>query len=207
MDQSLLDRLDVVSSLSSKINNYVEFLENDVTKLDVEIKSNRELSELYQKCSELFKSWLENSIEQNISSMADLATNGLNYIISDQELKFTVLQEQKYNRVSMKFRVSQDGVDGDPLASFGGGAAVVISLVLRLSVMQRLGLGNLLILDESMVALANQYVPAAGEFMRQLSEKTGINILMVTHNPEFISHAHTAYEGSKTDSLRLKKLI
>jgi hypothetical protein len=46
-----------------------------------------------------------------------------------------------------------------------------------------------------MSALANKYVPAAAEFMRHISEKTGVNILMVTHNEEFMSNAHIAYEG------------
>jgi ABC-type lipoprotein export system ATPase subunit len=55
--------------------------------------------------------------------------------------------------------------------------------------------------------LANAYVPAAASFMRQLSEQTGVNILMVTHNPEFLHNAHTAYEGHKTDSLQLKSIV
>jgi ABC-type lipoprotein export system ATPase subunit len=42
--------------------------------------------------------------------------------------------------------------------------------------------------------------------MRQLSEQTGVNILMVTHNPEFLNHAHVAYEGHKDGSLKLKRL-
>lgn len=62
-------------------------------------------------------------------------------------------------------------------------------------------MGNLLLLDESMHALANKYVPAAAAFMRQLSEQTGINILMVTHNEEFLCHSHTAYEGTKQDGV------
>lgn len=91
------------------------------------------------------------------------------------------------------------------MASFGGGAVLVASLVLRLAIMSRLGMGNLLLLDESMGMLANRYVPAAAAFMRQLSEQTGINILMVTHNEEFLNHAHTAYEGRKEGALRLHR--
>jgi len=82
---------------------------------------------------------------------------------------------------------------------------VLISLVLRLAVMARMKMGNLLMLDESMVSLANKYVPAAAEFLHQLAEQTGVNILMVTHNPEFIAHAHIAYEGYKDKSLKLRR--
>jgi ABC-type molybdenum transport system ATPase subunit/photorepair protein PhrA len=161
---------------------------------------------VYAKCSEIFKSILEEAVEANINSIADLVTTGLKFIINDQELVFKIRQEHKNNRISMKFSLIQDGVEGDPLSSFGGGAAVVISLILRIAIMQRMNMGNLLILDESMVALANAYVPDAAAFMKQLSEKTGIHILMVTHNPEFVTNSHTAYEGYKSDSLHLKRI-
>jgi ABC-type uncharacterized transport system ATPase component len=95
----------------------------------------------------------------------------------------------------MRFLLEEDGIEADPMTSFGGGAAVVSSLVLRLAVMARLNMANLLLLDESMSALALRYIPAAADFMRQLAEETGVNIFMVTHNEEFMAHAHVAYEG------------
>ncbi len=108
----------------------------------------------------------------------------------------------------MKFVVEHDGNEGDPLQSFGGGAACVISLVLRLAVMARLDMGNVLLLDESMAALANAYVPNAGQFMKQLAEQTGINILMVTHNPEFLRLSHLAYEAhASSNGLSLKQIV
>jgi DNA repair exonuclease SbcCD ATPase subunit len=161
---------------------------------------------LYQKCSELFKLWLEDSIEKNVNSISELTSSGLHHVIYDQQINFKIHQEPKLNRLAMQFILEQDGVEGDPLDSFGGGAAALISFVLRLAVMTRMSMGNLLLLDESMSALANKYVPAAAAFMRELSEKTGINILMVTHNPEFLQQAHVAYEGHKDGSLKLKRL-
>ena len=205
--KQLAEKLEEIKENTNKVIIFKQILDNRHAKLSSSVSSLRNKIELYNKCSEIFKSWLEDSIEKNVSSMSELVTSGLNYIIPDQNLKFKITQEQKNNRVHMKFALEQDGVEGDPLLSYGGGAAVVISLVLRLSIMQRMGLGNLLILDESMVALANAYVPLAASFMRQLSEKTGVNILMVTHNPEFLHSAHTAYEGIKSDSLRLKSIV
>lgn len=196
-----------LSSKLEKLNVYHQIVENRYKKSVSDSSNFKYKSELYSKASEIFKRWLEDSIEKNVESISELTTTGLNYIINDQNLKFVIKQEQKNNRIAMKFVLEQDGVEGDPLYSYGGGAAVVISLVLRLSIMQRMGLGNLLILDESMVALANAYVPNAASFIRQLSERTGVNILMVTHNPEFLNGAHVAYEGYKTDSLHLKCIV
>lgn len=157
-------------------------------------------AELQQKSSEVIKSWLDDMLRSNVDSIASLATSGLRHVIHDQDLSFRIKQELKYNRVSMSFVIEDGGVEGDPMSSFGGGAVLVASLILRLAVMSRLGMGNLLLLDETMFALANKYVPSAADFMRQLSEETGVNIFMVTHNEEFMSNAHTAYEGFSAPS-------
>lgn len=180
---------------------------------DLEERRTRHVyrTDLRMKESEIFKKWLEDMLEENIHSMESLVTAALAHVIHDQKLAFRIRQEQQYNRIAMKFGLEQDTdngtVEGDPMNSFGGGAAVLISLVLRVAVMTRMKMGNLLLLDESMVALANAYVPNAAAFIRQLSEKTGINILMVTHNPAFLEYAHTAYEGtSDGTSLKLRTL-
>lgn len=206
MHQSLTDRYQIIKSRYDK----VKFLHGStVTRMN---KANQEKANyeyeavLNTKCGELFKHLLEKSIDENVNSISELVTSGLNHIIDDQKLVFSINQEHKNNRISMKFVLSQDGSDGDPMLSFGGGAAVVISLILRISVMKRMGNANLLLLDESMVALANAYVPNAARFMRELSEKTGINILMVTHNPEFIENSHQAYEITKAEKLSIRRI-
>lgn len=200
------DRLKKLQEDVARLRAYKDLLSSQASAADAEEKALRYKADTYQKCTEVFKTWLEDSLDKNVNSMAQLATTGLRHVIGDQELSFHIRQDPQKNRLAMRFLVEEDGNEGDPLASFGGGAAVVISLVLRLAVMARMGMGNLLLLDESMSSLANVYVPSCAEFMRQLSEQTGINILMVTHNPEFIAHAHVAYEGHKDGSLKLRRM-
>ncbi|HEY8096062.1 MAG TPA: hypothetical protein VIE65_08165, partial [Methylobacter sp.] len=132
------------------------------------IKSQRESAEeiiqklnysadLNQRSSEVFKAWLEEELDSSINSMADLVTTALKFVIDDQNLIFKIVQELKYNRLSMRFSIEDDGIEGDPRSSFGGGIAVLASVILRISVMARTGMANLLILDESMKDLANKY--------------------------------------------------
>ena len=206
MDDIARDRLKQLRNSINKLSTYKSILNSQVENLS---KNEIDLvyeSSLYQKCSEIFKSWLEDSMKRNIDSMAELATTGLRHIIHDQKLTFSIKQEAKYNRLAMKFILEDGGIEGDPIQSYGGGPAVIISLVLRIAVMSRMKMANLLILDESMLALSKEYIPAAASFMRQLSEETGINILMVTHNQLFLEHAHIAYEGYKDGSLKIKKI-
>jgi len=200
------ERLKRLKEGINKLGTYREILRSQMNTLENDEKEASYKADLYQRCSEVFKTWLEDSMKRNVDSMAQLATTGLQHVIHDHKLTFTIKQEPKYNRLAMRFVLEDNGVEGDPIQSYGGGAAVIISFVLRIAVMARMKMGNLLILDESMLALSNSYVPGAAAFMRQLAEETGINILMVTHNPEFLNHAHIAYEGHKDGSLKLKKL-
>lgn len=202
---NLQDRFNVFKQNVDRIVIYKNMVVSQVDHEKIEIGKNEYISSLNQKSSEIFKMWLEDLLENNVNSISELVTNGLQNVIYDQNLVFKISQELKYNRLSMKFVVDNDGVEGDPIDSFGGGAVAFISFILRLAVMTRMKMGNLLLLDESLASLANHYVPAAADFMKKLSEKTGINILMVTHNDEFINHAHVSYEGKKDSSLKLTK--
>ncbi len=206
MTQSLESRLAAIRGGVQRLTAYRDVLQGQADSLDSKEKELRYRADLHQKCSEVFKTWLEDSMRKNVDSMAELATTGLQHVIHDQKLTFRIKQEPKYNRLSMRFVLEEDGNEGDPLSSYGGGAAVIVSLVLRVAVMARMRMANLLLLDESMVAVSDSYIPMAASFMRQLAEQTGINILMVTHKPEFLNHAHVAYEGHKDGSLRLKRL-
>lgn len=210
MEKQLLNRLNCLEKNFQRVSFYKESLDKKLSELESEENSYKYKIELRQKESEIFKRWLEDSLEKSINSMADVSTSALKHIIYDQNLNFKILQEPKYNRIAMKFILEDSDssgiTQGDPVSSYGGGAAVVISLVLRLAIMARLKMANLLLLDESMVALNNAYVPSAASFLRQISEEIGINILMVTHNSEFLSHAHVSYEGYKDSSLKLKKI-
>lgn len=195
MNDGLANRLQSLRKSIASVRAYRDAVRAQADSHEREVESLRYRADLNQRSSEVIKKWLEDLLESNISSMADLATSGLRFIIRDQVLTFRIKQELKYNRLSMRFVIEEDGVESDPMSSFGGGAVLVVSLILRLAVMARLKMGNLLLLDESMSALANKYVPSAADFMRQLSEETGVNIFMVTHNDEFLSNAHTAYEA------------
>lgn len=203
---SLQERLTKFRQSVDRLDAYRSVLLTQLALEQTEIEQLRYSAELQQRSSEIFKSWLEDLLKSNVDSIAELATSGLKHVIFDQQLSFKIRQELKYNRLSLHFSLEDEsGVEGDPLYSFGGGPISVVSLVLRLAVMTRMQMGNLLLLDESMASLANHYIPAAADFMRQLSEQTGINILMVTHNDEFLNYAHTTYEGNKDTDLRLTR--
>jgi DNA repair exonuclease SbcCD ATPase subunit len=196
MKPELIQSFESFNQSIDKLNLMDELLDSSIKTKLLEIEDLNYGADLRQKGSEVFKMWLEDLLDRNVNSMADLVSNGLSYVIDDQDLTFSIKQEPKYNKISMSFLMTQDGHEGNPMLSYGGGAVLVASLILRLAIMARLNMANLLILDEPLNALAAKYIGNAGAFIRQLCEKTGINILMVTHVESFLDYAHTAYEAS-----------
>jgi predicted ATPase len=209
MDPDLLSRLQDFSKGVCRAAAYRAVVRADLESKASEMSVQKYKADLFARGGEVVKTWLDDSLRSNIDSISALGTSGLRKVIHDQELTFRILQEMRNNRVSMKFVLSEgtgdELVEGDPKRSFGGGALLFLSFVLRLAVMQKLRMGNLLILDESLYGLANRYVPAAADFMRQVSDQTGINILMVTHNDLFMDGAHTSYEAWKDGHTRLRR--
>ncbi len=190
------DRLSQLRDSIASVRAHRDVVRSSRAALADTIASSRYKADLNQRGSEVIKKWLEDLLRENVDSISELVTTALRTIIYDQHLTFRIIQEPKYNRLAMRFVIEEDGVEADPMTSFGGGAVVIASLVLRLAVMTRLKMANLLLLDEAMLAVANRYVPGAADFMKQISEETGINIFMVTHNEEFMANAHAAYDGS-----------
>jgi ABC-type Mn2+/Zn2+ transport system ATPase subunit len=70
---------------------------------------------------------------------------------------------------------------------------------LRIVVLNRRGLRPLLLLDESLAAVADHYVPRVGQFLALLSERMGLDVLAVSHNPALVEASTTAYRISNKD--------
>ena len=70
----------------------------------------------------------------------------------------------------------------DPMSATSGGSKDIISLVLFMIFKFHKQTRNTLILDEPFRFLSEEFQPAAGEMLRELSEKLGIQIIMVSHN-------------------------
>ena len=101
--QELLASVEALKERVRRAQAYRSILRAQASKLEAEEAEARRRADLYQRCSEICKKWLEDSLEKNVTSMADLATMGLRHVIKDQDLSFRIVQEAKYNRMAMKF--------------------------------------------------------------------------------------------------------
>lgn len=170
-----------------------------------------EIAELQTEITTLDKSGVVlNSIGEERQLKAQdtieqLVTRGLQQIF-DESLSFHIVQTVKAKAASVEFvvRTTLEGggvVDTPVMDARGGGLAATIGFLLRVVILllKRQADGNILILDETFAMVSDEYLEGVGEFLRELVEKTGIQILLVTHQPVFTEYADAVYRFSTVD--------
>lgn len=91
----------------------------------------------------------------------------------------------------------------DPMNASGGGVVDLTSFALRIAsyALER-GIDNVIILDEPFRFISRDLQVRAGEILKTLSEKLGLQILMVTHIGEMIDIADKVFEVKKNSDGR-----
>ena len=83
------------------------------------------------------------------------------------------------------------------MGSRGGGVAAVAGLLIQaVLVLLTPGLRPIIFLDESTRNISEDYLPNTGEFLRDLCERTGLQIVLVSHQPTLSEYADAAYSFS-----------
>jgi DNA repair exonuclease SbcCD ATPase subunit len=135
-----------------------------------------------------------------------LVTHGLSTIFGE-DLTFHVQSEQKSNRNEVTFvlRSSMEGqvVETPILDARGGGVAVIIGFLLRLIITLLRKDHPVLVVDEGFAQVSENYLPPLGQFLRELADKTGVQIVMVTHSEVFEEFADKVYRFSQKDGRTL----
>jgi len=188
-------------------------IQRDLSLREQEVADLTHKLDILTKVGELFRLLMDQLVMDHVRSIEGVITEGLQAIFTDQELSFEAEVSQRYNKLAIDFYIRQDNqrmeIKGHPLEAFGGGPASIASFILRLLTLRRLKKWPLLALDETLVAVSDEYIDQTGLFLRQLAAKTGISILLVTHKPAFLDHAVIGYKGSEViteEGLRYLKL-
>jgi hypothetical protein len=199
----LIHRVRAVEESSTRIATLRDRLTSELTTKKSEVNQLTVRVEKLTKVSELFRVLLDQLVVKQVRTIEGVVTEGLNTIFFDLDLGFEAEISPKYNKVSVDFLFRQGSADdplairGKPLDSFGGGPSAVADLILRMMALLRLKRRPLLLLDETLASVSDDYVDATGSFLQQLAESMKIDVLLVTHKQSFLDHADLAYRCSE----------
>ena len=137
-----------------------------------------------------------------------LVTQGLRAVFGEN-LSFHAIQGASGNQATVEFVIRSEYSAGDEagihcdaplvvdtpvIGARGGGVAAVTGFLLRLVVLLLTpGARRALFLDETFSHVSEEYRLPLGQFLREVCDRAGVQIVMVTHDPEYADLADTSY--------------
>jgi len=151
---------------------------------------------LFRKTSEYAREQLKLRIEETV-------TAALQAVIPNDDLEFQIFMGEYKGQPTAEWRViSRYGdmtVEADPEDARGGGITDVVSLALRVAMMEltRPRVEGPVVWDEPGKMVSAEYAQAMAQFVKTYAQKTGRQIFLVTHNPALADAADMTYWVNK----------
>lgn len=173
--------------------------EDKVTKLKQDIDVFEQTRILLQKTSEYAR-------EQAKQQVESLVTKALQYIFGP-EFSFQIEIEEKRGRPYVEFYVvtNYDGQElkNKPQTARGGGVVDVVSLALRIAILESYSpkVAGPLVLDEPAKHVSEEYIVNVAQFLKHISEVFSRQVIIITHEN------HLSQIGDKAFRVELEKGI
>ncbi len=153
--------------------------------------------ELHAMVSGLLNQLGEQSQQQAQDRLEELVTRGLQ-VIFGTELSFHVIQSVRANQAVTEFviRSSYEGkmIDTSVMDARGGGMAAVTGFMIRLVVLLLTpGRRRVLFLDETFRFVSREYEGRLAEFLAEVAERAGVQLVLVTHSDAYDDAADAKY--------------
>ena len=189
--------LSTIQSRIDRIDGFYQALKSQEKSIAQDIVDLKTKVDLYVKASLVIKHLLDVMVKDEINKMAGLVTYGLKTIFDDQDLAFKPILSKKNDRIYIDFKTINNGVEAD-FGTYGGSVAVIESFLLRVICMLKMNLARLILLDETFAAVGSEYIQNTSRLVGELSNKLGLDVLLVTHQPEFKNFANKVYRLKDT---------
>jgi hypothetical protein len=143
----------------------------------------------------VFKHLIDRLAKADLERMDKLVTYGLSVVFPGRDIKFVSRLEEYGKRMRVALRTVDGGNEVSPDSS--SSVQVIESFILRLLCMRKMKRASLMLFDETFAAVDNVNIDNVGKLITQLSDKTGMDILLVTHLPQFAEWGRHMYRISK----------
>jgi len=158
---------------------------------------NEEL--LHDQCVKVFQTLVELKKEEIKVKIESLVTKGLRTIFNRPDFRFELIMEIKRGVMSAKpvlhSNFNDDAFASDIIDSHGGGIVDVTAFLLQVvTLLAFKKITRLMVCDEPFRNVSRDYLENVAEFLTYLCDISGMQIIMVTHKPEFKEHANKVFQ-------------
>lgn len=180
----------------------LEILEQQQQRFVQEIDTLKAKRNNLEQARELIREVGLKTQQQLQYHISDITSLALSAVFEDPyELKVDFVQRRNKTECDLIF--VRDEKEMDPLEASGYGAVDVASFALRVASwsMQQPRTRNVIILDEPMRFLSADRQQYAGKMVKELSERLGIQFIIVTHEEVFSQYADKVFQVSMKDKV------
>jgi DNA repair exonuclease SbcCD ATPase subunit len=195
----------VETSVERQVGEYRHLLQEGAAAEQEVERLEQEIAVLDQAIAVL-NSYADERQEDLQRRVEEMVTHGLRLVFDDQDLEFRLSPGTRGKYATMEFvlrtRKGEDWIETPVMDAAGGGVAAVVGFVLRVVLlMLRADTRKVLLLDETFAQLSAEYEPRLAEFIRELVDRTGMQVIMVTHSSAYDEAADTAYRLSLSEGV------
>lgn len=218
-----------INSVSDKISQFKEDIRQESLKLsglegqrdmvveqrkmlEASITDTQDLIDIFKLIEAYLAAFADERQAQVYKNLENTVTEGLRAVFGE-DLRLEVTNKMVGSRSETVFSLVSPG-DGEELRtsildSRGGGVAAIIGfLVQAVLVLLTPGLRPIVFLDESFKNVSEDYQAPLGEFIQDLCAKTGLQVVLVTHQPAIGEYADRWYSFSQVKGeTKIKKVI
>ena len=217
-----------IKEVSDKLQSLVgerNLLKTQLTTVTTDINSNVAdlgITEKARKLLELFVKSTEHGIQEYVEP---IVTEALEFVFS-QHLKFHIMFFNRRNQVEIDFVVARNEkmeedyqrLIKDPVNNadeivilvkdatninymYGGAINQVLSLILRLVIVEMLKVKGPVFFDEPTSMVSEEYSTRLGHLLLSLSKKFNRQYILITHSNSLASYASKIYQVTQTNKV------
>lgn len=190
--------------IEEKLNRAIIKRQSNIELLD---QRKKRLEEIKTETEEVLKSLsvcqeVAKEVQSQLSVKIETITNlGLQTLFGD-EYTFKLEYVPARGKTEVEFNLyDKMGNQIDPMVQSGGGLVDAMTLCLRIAVYNISHVDNVIVFDEAMKFLSKGFREKAAELIHTLSERLGLQIIEVTHIPEFMGNSDKQFVIKKTNGV------
>jgi DNA repair exonuclease SbcCD ATPase subunit len=204
---------DKIESLESKVNSLkgkVDLLSQQIGESSIRQKELQNLKIVNEKGIELLH-FVKKVTEEYIKNLFEkIVSEALSYIYQNNDYKFELefgrrgaLPELKFNLKRPELKESHN-----ILHTSAGGSRDVVALALRFVILETAKINGFLFLDEIEKRLDSpETISRMIQFIKEMQEKTGRQIIIITHKQEFVDAVPTPIIFKNNNAENIQKCI
>lgn len=188
-----------------------EMLEQQKAEKQVALEHAKKDIELWQQVQTLFSKVSEFARAQLKARIEETVTAALQAVFERDDIAFEIEMRTVNNQPAASWQVvsyygaGEDAtiVSGSPEDARGGGVSDIVSLALRLALLElaRPKPQGPVLLDEVGKHVSKEFAPNVAVFLKQYAEKTDRQIILITHQGDLANVADVSYKVSQENGV------